>query len=112
MKPICSVVMPLRRLDAYAEAAIDSIVGQTLRNIELVLVVHQGSVDVRAQIADFAGSATRCVVVDSQSEKLSDVRNGATYPNRWFSTGSMMIPRVCRTDTGDFRRSRVCDWRR
>jgi hypothetical protein len=38
--------MPLRRLDDYARTAIDSIVAQTLRNIDLVLAVHRGSAEV------------------------------------------------------------------
>jgi hypothetical protein len=46
-----------------------------LRNIDLVLAIHRGSAEVRAQIADFAGNAIRCVVVDSRSQNLPEVRN-------------------------------------
>lgn len=59
MKPKVSVIIPVYNVERYLGACLDSILGQTLREVE-VLCVDDGSTDGSAKIlADFAARDTR-----------------------------------------------------
>lgn len=73
--PKFSVVVPIYRVEAYLEECVASIQGQTLENIEIVLV-DDGSPDRCGQIADaLAESDSRIRVVHRENGGLGPARN-------------------------------------
>ena len=48
---IISVIVPVYNTDSYLEKCIDSILGQTYRNLEII-IVDDGSTDCRGEIFD------------------------------------------------------------
>lgn len=70
--PSVSVVMPVRNGMSYLEEAVDSILGQTHRDLELV-AVDDGSTDgSRERLAQYAHQDERVLVVSSEGSGLVD----------------------------------------
>ena len=51
MKPILSVIMPIYNSELYLKQAIDSVLNQTFRDLELILI-DDGSTDNSGRICD------------------------------------------------------------
>ena len=51
MEPNISIIVPIYNAEKYMKKCIDSILSQTLENIEIILI-NDGSVDNSANIAD------------------------------------------------------------
>ncbi|MFF2139167.1 CDP-glycerol glycerophosphotransferase family protein [Streptomyces sp. NPDC058193] len=75
MKPLLSVVVPVHNVEDYLEECLASLAGQTLRDIEFVLV-DDGSTDGSRRIAeDFAARDDRFRCVHQPNAGLSAARN-------------------------------------
>lgn len=75
MKPKISVVVPVYNVEAYLEKCIDSILNQTFRDIEVILV-NDGSTDRSGYICDeYAKIDKRIKVIHKINEGVSSARN-------------------------------------
>lgn len=73
--PKVSVIVPIYRAENYLNNCVDSILGQTLRDMEIILV-DDGSPDKSGEIADqYAELDSRVVVVHQQNKGLGPARN-------------------------------------
>ena len=75
MNPIVSVIVPVYKVEKYIHRCMDSILGQTYDNIEIILV-DDGSPDNCPQICDqYAKADERVKVIHKANGGLSDARN-------------------------------------
>ena len=74
-KPIISVIVPIYKVEKYIEKCINSIINQTYKNLEIILV-DDGSPDNCPKICDeFAKKDKRIRVIHKENGGLSDARN-------------------------------------
>lgn len=77
-KTLISVVVPIYKVESYLRRCIDSILSQTYRNFELILV-EDGSPDCSGKICDdYANKDKRIKVIHKKNGGLSDARNYGT----------------------------------
>ena len=70
-----SIIVPVYNVEDYIEKCIDSIVNQTYKNIEVILV-DDGSTDLSGKICDhYAKNDSRIKVIHKNNEGLSSSRN-------------------------------------
>lgn len=70
-----SVIIPVYKVEQYLHQCVDSILGQTYQNIEVILV-DDGSPDRCPELCDaYARQDKRVIVVHKQNGGLSDARN-------------------------------------
>mgnify|MGYP004636798191 CR=1 FL=1 len=75
MKELISIIVPVYNVEKYLERCIKSIIGQTYKNIEIILV-DDGSKDNSAKICDdFMKKDNRIKVIHKKNGGLSDARN-------------------------------------
>lgn len=75
LKPLVSVIVPIYNMEKYLAQSLDSLVCQTYRNLEIILV-NDGSVDSSLKIAkDYECKDKRIVVVSKPNGGLSSARN-------------------------------------
>ena len=75
MKAKVSIIVPVYKTEEYLEKCLDSLIGQTLKDIEIV-VVNDGSPDGSQQIIDaYASKYPQIVSVQKENGGLSDARN-------------------------------------
>ena len=73
--PVISVIVPAYNVEKYIRECLVSLVEQTFRDIEIV-VVNDGSTDKTAQIIDeFARKDNRIKVITQENQGLSSARN-------------------------------------
>lgn len=76
-QPLISVIVPCYNVEKYLNKCVDSILKQTYKNIEVILV-DDGSPDKCGEICDFyAKQDDRVVVIHKKNGGLSDARNVA-----------------------------------
>ncbi len=74
-KPIVSVVIPVYNVDPYLEECLNSVVHQTLQNIEIICV-NDGSTDTSPAILHrYADEDNRILIIDQENQGLSGARN-------------------------------------
>lgn len=74
-KPVISVIVPVYKTEAYLDECLQSLVAQTLREIEIILV-DDGSPDRCPQMCDaWAKRDPRIRVIHQENAGLSDARN-------------------------------------
>ena len=75
MNPLISVIVPVYNVKPYLNKCLESIVGQTYRNLEII-VVDDGSTDGSEMICDdWASSDSRIRVIHQKNQGLSGARN-------------------------------------
>ena len=73
--PLISIIVPVYKVEKYLKKCIDSILNQTYKNYELILV-DDGSPDCCPIICDnYAEKNDRVIVIHKQNGGLSDARN-------------------------------------
>ena len=74
-EPLISVIIPVYNVEKYLEKCISSVVGQTYKNIEIILV-DDGSTDKSGTMCDLlAEKDSRIVVIHKANGGLSSARN-------------------------------------
>ena len=75
MKPLISVIIPIYGVEPYLRRAVDSVLRQTYRNLDIILV-DDGSLDGCGKICDaYAAKEARVRVIHKENGGLSDARN-------------------------------------
>ena len=75
MKPLVSVIVPIYNVEEYLSKCIESIINQTLSNIEIILV-NDGSTDSSGVIADnYAKKDSRIKVIHKKNGGQGSARN-------------------------------------
>ena len=75
MKPLISIIIPVYNVEKYINCCIDSIVNQTYRNIE-VIIVDDGSTDDSLKICNlYSQQDKRVKTFHKENSGLSDARN-------------------------------------
>lgn len=73
--PLISVIVPIYNVEPYLRKCVDSIISQTYRNLEIILV-DDGSPDHCPEICDeYAEKDSRIIVIHKPNGGLSDARN-------------------------------------
>ena len=77
-----SVIVPVYNVEEYIQKCLETLVNQTLQEIEII-IVNDGSTDKSIEIAKkFQKSTNKIIIVDKENGGLSDARNyGLKYAN-------------------------------
>ena len=76
-QPLISIIIPCYNVEEYLPKCINSIINQTYRNLEIILV-DDGSPDSCGQICDeYAAKDARIKVIHKENGGQSDARNVA-----------------------------------
>ena len=74
-QPLISVIVPVYKVEAYLDPCVESIINQTYRNLEIILV-DDGSPDRCPEMCDaWAAKDSRIKVVHKKNGGASDARN-------------------------------------
>lgn len=93
-KELVSIVVPIYNVEKYLKKCIDTILNQSYRNLEIILV-DDGSTDKSGKLADdFAKSDKRITVIHKENGGLSDARNKGLA----IATGKY----ICFIDSDDY----------
>ena len=93
-KEVISIVVPIYKVEKYIKKCIDSIIEQTYKNLEIILV-DDGSPDGCAKICDeYAKKDKRIKAIHKENGGLSDARNVGID----ISTGKY----ICFVDSDDY----------
>ena len=75
MNDLISIIVPVYNVDKYLNKCIDSIVNQTYKNLEIILI-NDGSTDNSGKICDeYANKDNRIKVIHKANGGISDARN-------------------------------------
>ncbi|GAA0796577.1 hypothetical protein GCM10008910_17620 [Faecalicatena orotica] len=73
--PLISVIIPVYNVDTYLETCVDSVLGQSYKNLDVILV-DDGSTDLSSSICDeYKKNDKRVQVIHKTNGGLSDARN-------------------------------------
>lgn len=73
--PVISVIIPIYNVEIYLSQCLDSVLQQTYKNLEIILV-NDGSTDGSAQICEkYAAGDSRITLIHKENGGLSDARN-------------------------------------
>ncbi|MFC5531540.1 glycosyltransferase [Cohnella yongneupensis] len=75
--PAISIIVPVYNMEKYLVQALDSLISQSIRELEII-IVNDGSVDASGEIIDrYARMDNRIIVVNQDNAGLSAARNSA-----------------------------------
>ena len=74
MQPSVSVIIPVYNIEKHLEKCLDSVIGQTLKDIEIIVVNDGTSDNSLDNITHYARKDTRIVIVDKPNEGLAYAR--------------------------------------
>ena len=98
---LISVIVPVYRVERYLDRCVESIVDQTYRNLEIILI-DDGSPDGCPEICDrWAKKDARIVVIHQENRGVSAARNAGVA----IARGSY----ICFIDSDDFVRPDFCE---
>lgn len=75
MEPLVSVIIPVYRTEEYLAECVESVLGQTYRNLEIILVDDGSPDNAPAMCDEYARRDDRIRVVHKRNGGLSDARN-------------------------------------
>ena len=75
MEKLISVIVPIYHVEAYLHKSVDSILAQTYRNLEVILVDDGGTDGCPAICEEYAEKDVRVKVIHKKNGGLSDARN-------------------------------------
>lgn len=100
-KPLVSIIVPVYNVESYLERCIESVIGQTYKNIE-ILIIDDGSSDRSGAIADkYAKKDKRITVIHKKNGGLSSARNKGIAE----SSGEYLLF----VDSDDYIKSNYCE---
>lgn len=73
-KPLVSVIIPVYNVAPFLREALDSVIGQTYKNLEII-IIDDGSTDGSSQICDEYSSDSRIRVIHQEHRGVSIARN-------------------------------------
>lgn len=77
MEPLISVIVPIYNIKAYLDRCVESLLGQSYKDLEIFLV-DDGSTDGCGKVCDrYAAQDPRITVIHKKNGGLSDARNAA-----------------------------------
>ena len=77
MHPLISVIIPVYNVEKYLRECLDSVINQTYKNLEIILV-NDGSPDNSGEICDeYARVDQRVIVIHKENSGVSSARNTA-----------------------------------
>lgn len=102
INPIVSVIVPVYKVEQYLPKCVDSIINQTLQEIEIILV-DDGSPDQCGKMCDtYASQDDRIVVIHKENGGLSSARNAGIAIAK--------ADLVCFVDSDDFIESDMVEF--
>lgn len=85
-QPLLSVIVPVYNVEQYLHQCVDSIIGQTYKNLEIILV-NDGSTDGSGAICDeYATKDSRVRVIHKENGGLSSARNAGLEASQGLYT--------------------------
>lgn len=85
-----SIIVPVYNVDKYLERCVNSIIQQSYRNLEIILV-DDGSTDNSGTICDtYKEKDDRIIVIHKENGGLSDARNAGIK----IFTGNMLLSSI------------------
>ena len=95
-KPLISVIVPVYNVENYMRQCVDSLLNQTVSNIEIILV-DDGSTDTSPKICDeYAKKYSRVKVIHKLNGGLGSARNAGMNGARGNILGSLILMTMCR----------------
>lgn len=74
MEPLISVIIPVYNVLPYLREALDSVISQTYKNLEII-IIDDGSTDGSEEVCDEYTSDSRVIVIHQENRGLSGARN-------------------------------------
>ena len=75
MNPLISVIVPVYNVEKYLDRCVESIVNQTYKNLEIILVDDGSTDNCPQKCDDWAKKDNRIIVIHKENGGLSDARN-------------------------------------
>lgn len=76
-EPLISVIIPVYNVSAYLDECVNSVIGQTYKNLEIILVDDGSPDDCPQKCDDYAVKDSRIKVIHQSNGGMSDARNSA-----------------------------------
>ena len=88
--PLVSVIVPVYRVEAYLDTCVESLVNQTLEDIEIILVDDGSPDNCPAMCDSWAKKDSRIKVLHKENGGLASARNAALE----ISSGEYFFPSI------------------